>query len=403
MTDGPSQGISRRAQAVAESATLAITGRANALRAEGHSVIGYGAGQPDFPTPPAIVAAAIAAASDKKNHGYTPAGGLPEFREAIASKTRRDSGYDVSASQIVVTNGGKHAVYATCQILLDPGDEVLLPAPYWVSYPEAIRLAGGQPVVVPTSAESGYQATVAELDAAATPQTKMLIFVSPSNPTGSVYRPEKIAEIGRWAADRGIWVMTDEIYEHLVYGDAVHASLPVVAPEIAERCVVLNGCSKTYAMTGWRVGWMVAPDAVAKAAIRLQSHMTSNVSNVSQRAGLEAVSGSLEAVEEMKVAFDRRRRTMHRMLNEIPGIECNEPEGAFYAFASLEGLLGRPMANGSTATTTLELAANVLDAVKVAFVPGEAFGAPGSARFSFALGDDDLAEGLRRLGEFAGA
>ncbi|NND02995.1 MAG: pyridoxal phosphate-dependent aminotransferase [Acidimicrobiia bacterium] len=401
MTERPSQRLSQRALDVAESATLAITARANALKAEGHSVIGYGAGQPDFPTPPAIVEAAIAAAADPKNHGYTPAAGLPEFRDAIAAKTLRDSGYDVAASQVVVTNGGKHAVYATFQILLDPGDEVLLPAPYWVSYPEAIKLAGGVPVIVPTDAAGGYQASIEQLEAATTERTKMLVFVSPSNPTGAVYPPELIAAIGRWAADRGIWVMTDEIYEHLVYGDAVHASMPVVAPEIADRCVVLNGCSKTFAMTGWRVGWMVAPDDVAKAATRLQSHMTSNVSNVAQRAGIEAVSGSLDAVHDMRKAFDRRRQTMYGMLNEIPGVTCNEPEGAFYAFASMEGLLNRPLADGSTAATTLELAANVLDAVKVAFVPGEAFGAPGSARFSFALGDDDLADGLRRLGELA--
>ena len=402
MSEAPSQGLSQRALDVAESATLAITGRANALKAEGHSVIGFGAGQPDFPTPEAIVQAAEAAASDPRNHGYTPAAGLPEFREAIAAKTKRDSGLEVAASQVVVTNGGKHAVYATCQILLDPGDEVLLPAPYWVSYPEAIKLAGGVAVMVPTTAESGYQATIEQLEAAVTARTKMLIFVSPSNPTGAVYPPGAIAAMGRWAAERGIWVMTDEIYEHLVYGDAVHASMPVVAPEIADRCVVLNGCSKTYAMTGWRVGWMIAPDPVAKAAIRLQSHMTSNVSNVAQRAGLQAVSGSLDAVEQMKVAFDRRRQTMHRMLNDIPGVTCPEPEGAFYAFASMEGMLNRPLSNGSVAESTLELAATVLDEVKVAFVPGEAFGAPGAARFSFALGDEDLEEGLRRIGELAG-
>jgi aspartate/methionine/tyrosine aminotransferase len=402
MSGGRSQELSRRVAELAESATLAITTRANALKAAGHSVVGFGAGQPDFPTPPAIVDVAVAAAADPRNHGYTPAAGLPEFREAIAAKTLRDSGYAIEPSQVVVTNGGKHAVYATCQVLLDPGDEVLLPAPYWVSYPEAIRLAGGVPVLVPTDAAGGFQATVDQLEAAITDRTKLLIFVSPSNPTGAVYPPEAIAEIGRWAAARGIWVMTDEIYEHLVYGDAVHASMPVVAPEIRDRCVVLNGCSKTYAMTGWRVGWMIAPDAVARGATRLQSHLTSNVANVSQRAGIAAVSGSLDAVEAMKVAFDRRRQIMHRMLNEIPGVVCNEPQGAFYAFPTVEGLLNRPLANGASAATSLELAAMVLDEVKVAFVPGEAFGAPGAARFSFALGDDDIVEGLERFAQFAG-
>ena len=401
MTASPGTRISQRATAIEESATLAITSKAAALRAAGHSVVGFGAGQPDFPTPPAIVAAAVAAAQDPKNHGYTPGAGLPELREAIAAKTLRDSGYAVEAAQVVVTNGGKHAVFAACQVLLDPGDEVLLPAPYWVSYPEVVALAGATPVIVPTTAETGFQATIADLDAAVTERTKMLIFVSPSNPTGSVYPPDAIAEIGRWAAERGIWVLTDEIYEHLVYGAVEHASMPVVAPEIADRCVVLNGCSKTYAMTGWRVGWMAAPHDVAKAAGRLQSHMTSNVSNVAQRAGLEAVTGSLDAVEEMKAAFDRRRKIMHKMLNEIPGVDCNEPTGAFYAFPSIGGLLGRPLAGGQVANSSLELAALILDEVKVALVPGEAFGAPGFARFSFALGDDDLIEGLRRVAEFA--
>ncbi|MCP3975487.1 MAG: pyridoxal phosphate-dependent aminotransferase [bacterium] len=401
MSEPSSSGLSQRVEAIAESATLAITGRANALKAEGHSVIGFGVGQPDFPTPAPIVEAAIEAARDRRNHGYTPAAGLPEFREAIASKTKRDSGYEISPSQVVVTNGGKHAVYATCQVLLDPGDEVLLPAPYWVSYPEAIALAGGTPVMVATDAAGGFQATVEQLEAATTERTKMLIFVSPSNPTGAIYPPEAIAAIGNWAAERGIWVMTDEIYEHLVYGDAVHASMPVVAPAIRDRCVVLNGVSKTYAMTGWRVGWMAAPDAAAKAAIRLQSHVTSNVSNVAQRAALAAVSGSLDAVNEMKAAFDRRRQTMHRMLNDIPGVSCVEPEGAFYAFPDMSGMLNRPLSNGKSVSTTLDLAALILDEAKVAFVPGEAFGAPGYARFSFALGDEDLVDGLTRIGRLA--
>ena len=397
-----SSGLSQRAIEIAESATLAITSRAKALKAEGHDVIGFGAGEPDFATPQPIVDAAVAAAADPANHRYTPAAGLPAFREAIAAKTKRDTEYDVEASQVVVTNGGKHAVYATCQVLLDPGDEVLLPAPFWVSYPEVIKLAGGIPVLVPTDSSTGFQATIEKLDAAVTDRTKMLVFVSPSNPTGAVYPPEAIAAIGNWAASRGIWIMTDEIYEHLVYGDAVNASMPAVAPAVRDRCVVLNGCSKSYAMTGWRVGWMIAPLPVAQAAIRLQSHMTSNVSNVAQRAGIAAVSGGLDAVSEMRLAFDRRRHTTVRMLNEIPGVTCPEPEGAFYAFPSMEGMLNRPLANGTAATTTLELAALVLDEAKVAFVPGEAFGAPGSARFSFALGDDDIVEGLNRIAALAG-
>ncbi|NNC75502.1 MAG: pyridoxal phosphate-dependent aminotransferase [Acidimicrobiia bacterium] len=387
--------LSRRVETITESATLAITAKAKAMRAAGSAVIGFGAGEPDFPTPPHIVEAAQAAAADPQNHRYSPAGGLPELRAAIAEKTRRDSGYEVEPEQVVVTNGGKHAVYSTMQVLVDEGDEVLLPAPYWVTYPEVIKLAGGTPVIVPTDDTAGYRVTVEQLDAAVTDRTKALIFVSPSNPTGAVYSPDEIQAIGRWAADRGVWVMTDEIYEHLVYGDATHASMPVAAPEL-ERCVVVNGVAKTYAMTGWRVGWMIGPPEVAKAAIRLQSHATSNVANVSQRAALAAVTGPLADVDQMRAAFDRRRLKMVEMLRSIPGVSCLEPEGAFYAFPNLSGLLGRDL-QGRSAATTLELADLLLDEIAVALVPGEAFGAPGYARLSFALGDDDLVEGLSRF------
>ncbi len=390
------QSISQRAENVQPSATLAITNKANVLRAEGKPVIGFGAGEPDFATPKAIVDAAVAAATDPATHRYSPAAGLPALREAVAAKTLRDSGYSVDASQVVITNGGKHAVYQTCQVLLDPGDEVLLPSPYWVTYPAAIELAGATPVMVPTDESSNFTVTVEALDAATTDRTKMLIFVSPSNPTGAVYDEAQIREIGEWAAERGIWVMTDEIYEHLTYGDARFASMPALVPEMAERCVIVNGVAKTYAMTGWRVGWMIGPEAVAKGATRIQSHLCSNVNNIAQRAAIEAVSGPLDAVVEMRNAFDRRRRVMHQMLSNIEGVECVEPQGAFYAFPNMGGLLNRPIA-GETATSTLELAAVLLDKVNVAIVPGEAFGAPGYARFSFALGDDDLVEGLTRI------
>lgn len=395
-------GLSRRAAEIAESATLAITAKAAALRAAGEHVIGFGAGEPDFPTPEPIAAAAAQAALDPINHRYSPGAGLPALREAVAAKTARDSGYDVEPAQVVITNGGKHAVFATCQVLLDPGDEVLLPVPYWVSYPEVVKLAGATPVPIATDETSGFRVSLDQLEAATTDRTKMLIFVSPSNPTGAVYPPEEVEAIGRWAASRGIWVMTDEIYEHLVYGNATFTSMPAAVPELADRCVVVNGVAKTYAMTGWRVGWLIAPRAVAGAAGRLQSHMTSNVANVSQRAALAAVTGPLDAVEEMRIAFDRRRMLTHRMLSDIPGVSCLEPEGAFYAFPSMRGVLGRTIA-GVTVTSTLELAAVVLDRVKVAFVPGEAFGAPGYARFSFALGDEDIAEGLGRIATLLGA
>ncbi len=394
-------GVSQRVAGVAESATVAITTKAKAMRAAGAPVIGYGAGEPDFATPDHIVAAAVDAARDPKNHKYTPAVGLPELRAAVATKTQRDSAYTVEPNQVVITNGGKQAVYLSCQALINPGDEVLLPAPYWVTYPEAVKLSDGVPVPVAADDASGYKVTVDQLEAARTEKTKMLIFCSPSNPTGAVYTREEVREIGQWLVENDIWVMTDEIYEHLLYGGAEFASLPVEVPELAERCVVVNGVAKTYAMTGWRVGWLIAPEHVAKGVGKLVGHMTTNVANVSQRAALAAVEGSLESVFAMREAFDRRRVTMHRMLNEIPGVTCIEPNGAFYTFPNMQGLLGRDL-NGRTATTTLELAGIVLDEAEVAFVPGEAFGLPGYARFSFALSDADLEEGLGRIQALVG-
>jgi aspartate aminotransferase len=388
--------ISRRVAAIAESATLAVDTRAKALKAAGEDVIGFGAGEPDFPTPDHVVEAAAAACHLPRFHHYTPTAGLPELRAAIAAKTARDSGLRVEASQVLVTNGGKHALFQAFATLLDPGDEVLLPAPYWVTYPEAIALAGGVPVVVPTGAASGFRAGVEQLEAAATTRTKLLVFVSPSNPTGAVYPPEEVAAIGRWAAARGLWVLTDEIYEHLVYGEARFTSLPVVVPELGDRWVVVNGVAKTYAMTGWRVGWLLGPSDVVAAATNLQSHATSNVGNVAQAAALAAVSGDLLAAAEMRAAFDRRRRRMLELLRAIPGVTCVEPQGAFYAFPSLQGVLGREL-RGRRPTTTLELAELILEEAKVAIVPGEAFGAPGHARLSYALGDDDLVEGVTRI------
>jgi aspartate/methionine/tyrosine aminotransferase len=388
--------ISDRIAAIAESATLAVDAKAKALKAAGRPVIGFGAGEPDFPTPGYIVEAAVAAARDPRNHRYTPVAGLPELRAAIAAKTARDSGYQVDAAQVLVTNGGKQAVYNAFATLLDPGDEVLLIAPYWTTYPEAIKLAGGVPVEVQTDETSGYLATVAQLEAARTARTKVLLFVSPSNPTGAVYPPEQVAAIGIWAAEHGLWVVTDEIYEHLVYGDARHVSIATAVPQLADQVVVVNGVAKTYAMTGWRVGWLIGPIDVVKAATNLQSHATSNVANVSQVAALAAVSGDLSAVEQMRTAFDRRRRLAVSMLREIPGIVCPEPEGAFYVYPSVKGLLGVSL-GGKVAHSSAELAALILDQVEVAVVPGEAFGTPGYVRMSYALGDDDLAEGIGRI------
>jgi aspartate/methionine/tyrosine aminotransferase len=395
------QRISHRIGSIAESATLAVDAKAKALKAAGRPVIGFGAGEPDFPTPDYIVAAAIEACRDPKWHRYTPAGGLPELKEAIAVKTLRDSGYQVSASQVMVTNGGKQALYNAFAALLDPGDEALLPAPYWTTYPESIRLAGGVPVEILTDETSGYRVTIEQLDAALTPRTKLLVFVSPSNPTGAVYTPAEVEAIGRWAVSKGIWVVTDEIYEHLVYGDAEFASMPTLVPELADRCVVVNGVAKTYAMTGWRVGWIVGPQDVVKAATNLQSHATSNVANVSQVAALAAVSGGLAAVAEMRTAFDRRRQAITGILDAIDGVTCPLPEGAFYVYPSVKGVLGRTI-RGRVADSSAELAAIILDEVEVAVVPGEAFGTPGYLRLSYALGDDDLREGANRIANLLG-
>jgi aspartate aminotransferase len=393
--------VSARIGAIAESATLAVDAKAKALKAAGRPVIGFGAGEPDFPTPGYIVDAAVAACRDPKNHRYTPAGGLPELKSAIAAKTLRDSGWTVDASQVLVTNGGKQAIYEAFAAILDPGDEVIVPAPYWTTYPESIQLAGGVAVEVVADETTGYKVSVEQLEAARTENTKVLLFVSPSNPTGAVYTRAEVEAVGRWAAEHGLWVLTDEIYEHLVYGDAEFVSLPVAVPELADKCIVVNGVAKTYAMTGWRVGWVIGPQDVIKAATNLQSHATSNVSNVAQVAALAAVSGDLSAVHEMRVAFDRRRKTIVRMLNEIPGVVCPEPEGAFYAYPSVKALLGKEL-RGKRPKNSAELASLILDEVEVAVVPGEAFGTPGYLRLSYALGDEDLVEGVSRLQKLLG-
>ncbi|MBB1253603.1 pyridoxal phosphate-dependent aminotransferase [Streptomyces alkaliterrae] len=388
--------VSARVGSISESATLAVDAKAKALKAAGRPVIGFGAGEPDFPTPDYIVEAAVQACRDPRFHRYTPAGGLPELKEAIAAKTLRDSGWAVEPANVLVTNGGKQAIYEAFAAILDPGDEVIVPAPYWTTYPESIRLAGGVPVPVVADETTGYRVSVEQLEAARTERTKVVLFVSPSNPTGAVYSKAQVEAVGRWAAEHGLWVLTDEIYEHLVYGEAEFHSLPVVVPEVADRCIVVNGVAKTYAMTGWRVGWVIGPKDVVKAATNLQSHATSNVSNVAQAAALAAVSGDLEAVATMREAFDRRRRTIVRMLNEINGVECPEPEGAFYAYPSVKPLLGKEI-RGRRPRSSVELAELILEEVEVAVVPGEAFGTPGYLRLSYALGDDDLVEGVGRI------
>jgi aspartate aminotransferase len=388
--------LSARVKGIAESATLAVDAKAKALQAAGRPVIGFGAGEPDFPTPDHIVEAAAAAVHQPWTHRYSPAAGLPALREAIAATTLRNSGFEVGADQVLVTNGGKQAIFNALASLIDHGDEVIIQAPYWVTYPEAVQVFGGVPVPVVTDETSGYLATVEQLEAARTPRTKLVIFVSPSNPTGAVYPPDQVAAIGRWAVEHGLWVLTDEIYEHLVYGDARFSSLPTLVPEAAQQCVLVNGVAKTFAMTGWRVGWMIGPKDVVKGAVNLQSHSTSNVNNVAQAAALAALAGPLDDVVRMREAFDRRRLTMVKMLNEIPGVVAPEPEGAFYAYPSVKGVLGKQI-RGRRPESSVALADLLLDEAEVAVVPGEAFGTPGYLRLSYALGDDDLVEGVSRM------
>jgi aspartate aminotransferase len=388
--------VSKRIAAIAESATLAVDGKAKALKAAGRPVIGFGAGEPDFPTPDYIVNAAIEAAKLPANHRYTPTPGLPELRDAIVKKTKRDSNYEITAEQVLVTNGGKQSVYQSFASVLDPGDEVLLPSPFWTTYPECIKLAGGTPVEVFADESQNYLVSVAQLEKALTPKTKVLLFCSPSNPTGSVYSPAQVKEIGQWAYQKGLWVITDEIYEHLLYDGAVAPSICVAVPELADRTIIINGVAKTYAMTGWRVGWMIGPKDLIKAATNLQSHLSSNVSNVSQRAAIAALSGDLSAVHKMGEAFDRRRKLIVKLLNEIPGVSCPTPTGAFYVYPSVKNVLGKEI-RGKRPTTSAELATLILDEVEVAAVPGEAFGPSGYLRFSYALGDEDIVEGIGRV------
>ncbi len=388
--------ISARISAIAESATLAVDAKAKALKAAGRPVIGFGAGEPDFPTPDYIVEAAAAATKVVANHRYTPAAGLPEMREAIVAKTKRDSNYEITTDQVLVTNGGKQAVYQAFATIIDPGDEVLLPSPFWTTYPECVQLAGGKAVEIFADESQNYLVTVEQLEAARTPKTKALLFCSPSNPTGSVYSPEQVKAIGQWAVKNNIWVIADEIYEHLLYDGATAPSMPVLVPELADTCIIINGVAKTYAMTGWRVGWMIGPKDAIKAATNLQSHLSSNVSNVSQRAAIAALTGDLSAVHKMGEAFDRRRKLIVGLLNEIPGFVCPTPTGAFYVYPSVKGVLGTTI-RGKTPKTSAELATLILEEVEVAAVPGEAFGPSGYLRFSYATSDEDIVEGIGRI------
>ncbi len=388
--------LSKKISAIGESATLKVDAKAKALQAEGRKVISYAAGEPDFPTPKHIVDAVRDALDDPKNFRYTAATGLPELRSAVAAKTARDSGWDVEASQVMITNGGKQAVYQSFQVLLDPGDEVIVPAPYWVSYPEAIQLADGVPVEVFAGADQGYKVTVAQLEAARTDKTKAVLFVSPSNPTGAVYTAEETKAIGEWAQEHGLWVIADEIYQNLVYGGVRATSIVEAVPELQDRAILVNGVAKTYAMTGWRLGWMVGPSDIMKGAANLQSHMSSNVNNLAQRGAIAALNGPQEPIEEMRVAFEGRRNLIVDELNKVPGFHCPMPDGAFYAYVDVAGALGKTY-RGITPATSLELADLILTEAEVATVPGEGFGRGGYLRLSYALGEGPLLEGVQRI------
>ena len=388
--------ISKRIAAITESATLKVDAKAKALQAEGRAVISYAAGEPDFPTPAHIVEAASKAVLDPKNHRYTPAVGLPDLREAIAQKTLRDSGTQISANQVVVTNGGKQAVYQAFAVLLDAGDEVLLPTPYWTTYPEAIALAGGKTVKVFAGSEQGYKVTVEQLDKAKTARTKVLLMCSPSNPTGAVYSKDEIAAIGTWAHQNDLWVITDEIYQNLVYDGLKAYSITEVVPELIDKTIMVNGVAKSYAMTGWRLGWMAGPVDAMKAAANLQSHLTSNVNNIAQKAALAALTGSQDEVQNMLQAFDRRRKLAVSELGKIDNWLAPMPQGAFYVYSDVRGLLGKSWA-GKQINTSLELCDLILEKAEVALVPGEAFGPSGYVRMSYALGDEPIVEGIQRL------
>ena len=388
--------LSKKISAIGESATLKVDAKAKALQAEGRKVISYAAGEPDFPTPKHIVDAVRDALDDPKNFRYTAATGLPELRSAVAAKTARDSGWEVEASQVMITNGGKQAVYQSFQVLLDPGDEVIVPAPYWVSYPEAIQLADGVPVEVFAGADQGYKVTVAQLEAARTNKTKAVLFVSPSNPTGAVYTAEETKAIGEWAQEHGLWVIADEIYQNLVYGGVRATSIVEAVPALQDRAILVNGVAKTYAMTGWRLGWMVGPSDIMKGAANLQSHMSSNVNNLAQRGAIAALNGPQEPIEEMRVAFEGRRNLIVDELNKVPGFHCPMPDGAFYAYVDVAGALGKTY-RGITPATSLELADLILTEAEVATVPGEGFGRGGYLRLSYALGEGPLLEGVQRI------
>ncbi len=375
---------------------MAIAARARELKAEGRDVISFGAGEPDFATPEHIVAAAARAAHDPANHHYTSNAGLAPLREAVARKTALYSKVEVDYSEVIITNGAKQAIYQTFAALIDPGDEVLMPSPHWVTYPAGIELSGGVPVPVPTTLETGFKVTVDDLETARTDRTKMLVFVSPSNPTGAVYTAEEARAIGEWATANDVWVIADEIYQRLVYNGDVASSIAAVTPRF-DNWVLVNGVAKSYAMTGWRVGWMVGPRDIIDAAERLQSHATSNVANIAQRAAIAALDGPQETVEEMRQAFDRRRKLMFELVSDINKVKCIEPEGAFYVFPDVtEAMEGRYPSSAA-------LAEAILEEASVAVVPGESFGAPGYIRLSYALGEEEIARGVERIAALLGS
>ena len=386
--------LADRLKTLAPSPTLAMQARAKAMRAQGIDVISFGAGEPDFDTPRRIKDAAIRALEQGQTK-YTEVGGIAELRAAVCRKFKRDNGLDYEPDEVTVSCGAKHALFNIFMALVNPGDEVLIPSPYWVSYPEQVRLLGGVPVAVPTPEATGFDLDLAELDKAITPRTKMIVLDSPGNPTGAVFSPEALAEVARLAVERDLWIVSDECYEALSY-EGRHVSIASLSAEIKARTIVVNTCSKAYAMTGWRIGYAAGPRAVIRAMTDVQSQVTSNPTSVAQWAAIEALGGPQDEVPIMAAEFDRRRRVIIDGLNAIPGVRCVMPRGAFYAFPNVSGLFGK-RAKGGVLRGSADVCAFLLDEARIATVAGVDFGSDDHIRLSYATGLETIKQGVARM------
>ena len=386
--------ISKLDQKIKPSGTMAISNKSRELKSQGKPVIGFGAGEPDFPSPDYVVDAAIKAAADPKNHKYSPAAGLESLRQIIAKTTKDYSGFEINSDNVIVSNGGKQSILTAFLSILDPGDEVIIPAPYWTTYPEAVKIAGGTPVFIETEKSNNFKVTVEQLEKSKSKNTKMLVWCSPSNPTGVVYSKEEAEEIYEWIFKNDLWILSDELYEHLVYEGETSPSPAIYDPEL-KNTIIVNGVSKSYSMTGWRVGWLIGNKSVIGLGKKIQSQATSNVSNVSQLAAEAALLNGLEVTNEMKIAFNRRRLFATEKIKSIPNLNVVDSTGAFYLFVDVSHYCSGK--NGLN--TSEEFCDWLLENYFIAFVPGEVFGTPGFMRLSYALSDEDLDNGLSRLSE----